>query len=531
MVDENARSSIMFAAEAPSVSMFCDEGNHDRYAPTKHNSLCDRKSTLEVILDHSDFTSNTANVPPNNQITNTTPKITYKKQRLTRYVLVVENTKDMSQRESYQFLKNAVRKWALFDLPENSEVGLVLTNNTGSIRRDLMSMKTNVFRDRIASALPFIAAETIQPPCLYCAIKDAVDMLNQRTAVSGPASSVIVIIAPGINRSPQIQNIIKEATKAQIRMATINYPEVTRTHSLDILAHETHGRAYTVLEKKVNIDTSLLTTYFELSNALFNVMETFYSGNSADLPMEIHRREIKDNGRSSITGSFVLDDNLGEPARFMLYTHNIDNPLIKGLKLVSPSHQIYTDKSEIMYPTKIITLMTNISEAGTWTYTIEPYSGNPQPHFLQVLATPRSKTVAILRAKFWTHKNQKGGPLILLAEVKNGDSPVLGAKVEVSVIKSQNNGSVSYKEKFDLVDTGSGDPDITKGDGIYTRYFNAASGGVGHYTFEVTVTDNGNAYSSQDASKKTGKFLVEHKNFKIFHFVFFLQKKNHAVEV
>lgn len=507
LTDEKARTSIMFAAESPSVSMFCDDGNHNRYAPTKHNSICERKSTLEVILSHNDFIKNEANVPPNNQITNTTPRLNYKKRTMTRYVLVVENTKDMSQRESYQFLKTAIRKWTLFDLPPNTEVGLVLTNNTDSIRKNLTPMN-GASRYTIASALPFIVAETSQPPCLHCSIKAAIDMLNQRNLVNGPASSVIVIIAPGMNGSPQMQSIVKEAKKANIRITTINYPEITRSTSLDMLAKETGGRPYTVLEKRVNVDTSLLTTYFELSNILYDITVQYYAGNIADLPIEIHRREIKDDGRTSITGSFVLDDNLGEPARFMVYTHNIDNPLLKGLKLVSPSHQIYTDKSEIMYQTKIITLTTNITEPGTWTYTIEPYSGNPQPHFLQILATPRTKTVPILRTKFWTHRNKPGNPLILIAEVKNGESPVLGAKVEVVVTKSLGNGSIEYKEKFDLLDTGSGDPDITKGDGIYTRYFSAAAGGYGLYTFEVTITDNGNAYSSQDSSKSFRKLIL-----------------------
>lgn len=43
------------------------------------------------------------------------------------------------------------------------------------------------------------------------------------------------------------------------------------------------------------------------------------------------------------------------------------------------------------------------------------------------------------------------------------------------------------------------DPDVTKGDGVYSRYFIMGRGGPGIYTFEVTVTDNGNtAYSWQE---------------------------------
>ncbi|KAK9738117.1 hypothetical protein QE152_g10119 [Popillia japonica] len=215
--------------------------------------------------------------------------------------------------------------------------------------------------------------------------------------------------------------------------------------------------------------------------------------------MEIHRREIRD-GRASITGSFVLDENMGLPSRFMLYIANSWQPLIKNIRLTSPSQHVFSQRID-MLEIKFIQIESNITEPGTWTYTIEPLQGNPQSHFLQVMATPKSRTAEVIRARFWTRRNQPGGPLILLSEVKKGDYPVLSAKVEVRVSKLEVNGSILYQELFELLDTGSGDPDITKGDGIYTRYFSAANGGPGLYTFEVTVSDNGNtAFTWQSSS-------------------------------
>lgn len=81
----------------------------------------------------------------------------------------------------------------------------------------------------------------------------------------------------------------------------------------------------------------------------------------------------------------------------------------------------------------------------------------------------------------------------------------MGAKVEVLVTRSETNGT-TYSNRLELLDTGSGDPDITKGDGIYSRYFRAADGGPGVYTFEVIVTDNGNtAYSEPDLMRANCK--------------------------
>lgn len=511
MVHEKARSSIMFAAEAPSISMFCDEGNHNRYAPTKHNLICQRKSTFEVIITHEDFASNTVGSIPTNEIRDTRPRISYKKQNTTRYVLVIENTRDMTQRETWNFLKKAVRKWTTFDLPDNTEIGMVLTSDTDYGKfLDIVSLKNPSNRDKIFSELLYVYGDSPKHPCMPCALKKAQEMLVNRSKTAGPASNVIILVAPGVNTNKELENTVKDIKKSKIRIVTINYPTMTRTSSLDFLAKETNGKAYTVAEKKLNVDTSNLETYFQLSNVFYDIIETYHSGVPNDLMVEIYRREIKsDNyGRNSITGSFLIDENLGEPAQFMIYVHNMENPLLKGFNLTSPSHQTFTSTQVTMNIVNIFS-QTNISEPGIWTYTVEPFPGNPQPHFLQVMATPKQRSSPVVRAKFRMHRNQPGWPLVLLTEVKYGNYPVLGAKVEVIASKIETNGSVVYMEKLELLDTGSGDPDVTRGDGIYSRYFSAATGGAGEYTFEVTVTDNGNtAYASQDSSVVTGEFTT-----------------------
>lgn len=497
LVEPIARSSIMFAAGAPSVNMFCDEGTHDRNAPTKHNFMCKRRSTLDVILQHADFFGNVAQT--SNQYSNTT--FTIKKQTMTRYVVIIEDTKEMLLRESWTYLRNAIRKWAVHDLLSNTEVGLVMVNDVKAVKRlDITSLKNPTDRDLVGSSIPYTPGDSRAAPCLQCAIKDSIQMLKNRVRSHGPANSVILIIAPGMEYSHEVPELAKEARNTKIKIATINYPGIIRQQMLDSISAETGGLSFTVQEKKHNFDTSLLTTYFQLTNVLYNIGQRYYQGNPLNLPIEIHRKELTDDGRNSVTGSFVVDPDLGEPARFAVFTHNGDSPLIKSLTLWSPSQVQYQRISESLLSVKIITIAATINETGTWTYKVERFSGNPQPHFIQVMATPRSTAASVVRSRFWTGKNQAGGPLVLYVEVKKQERPVMAAKVEVTVTRQEFNGTGIQKEKFDLLDTGSGDPDVTKGDGIYSRYFSAASaGGAGLYTFEVTVTDNGNtAYAVPD---------------------------------
>lgn len=502
-VDPLARTSIMFDVTSRSVSMFCDEGNHDRYAPTKHNFMCDRRSTLDVILQHKDFLTADHRPQfqePGQQITNTTPIVKYARQRLTRYVLVVEDTQDMVLRESWTYLRNAIRKWAINDLKSNAELSLVTINDTAAtivLQPTLLHNLTA--RDVVASNVPYTSGDARGPACIRCAIKEALAIFNASTMERGPASNVIVIVAPGMDSNIAAE-LTKEAEEASVRIATINYPGVKAGRSpLDALAEVTDGQAYTVYERKHNVDTSLLTTYFELTNVLVDIAKKYYEGPIYDMPVEIHRRELTDDGRTSVTGSFVLDEHLGEPARFALYTHNIESPLIKAVNLWSPSQKVYTRRSDSLLGLKIITLSAQINEPGTWTYRIERWLGNPQPHYVQVTATPKRPAGPIVRAELRVARPKPGlGPKALYVTVMRGPQPVMAARVEVLVTRVEPNGTVVFNDKFELKDGGGGDPDVTRSDGVYTRYWSPSSAaGPGTYTFEVTVSDNGNtAYAA-----------------------------------
>ncbi|KAK9507731.1 hypothetical protein O3M35_007519 [Rhynocoris fuscipes] len=504
LVNPEAQTSLLFT-NSHKVDKFCDASSHDRFAPTKHNNLCLRKSVMQIINQHPDFTN--ASFMTNEPI-NTTPTVIYKRESLTRYVIVIEDTKDMIVRESWSYLRLAIRKWVVVQLQGEVEVALVSANETSAtLLQKLTPLTTTASRDLLASNVPYTPGDS-RAACLSCGINMAYKLLQDRSQMNGPASSVIVVIAPGtMEHVPELSEMMPKLHKAHIRIASITYPSQVRARSLDWLAEETDGIKFTVMEAKYNMASSYISTYFKLTNVMWEIQRTFYQGDKSDLPVEVHRKEIIDNGQTSVVGSFVLDDSLGEPATFTVLTHNTENPLIRSISLLSPSHRVYSTRSDALLSLKLLNIPANINETGTWTYTIERFPGSPQPHFVQVMATPRSNNAPVVHAKLFTTKSQDD--LILYAEVKRGDFPVLAAKVEVTVTKIGINGSV-HRERFELMDTGSGDPDIMKGDGVYSRYFSACMGGTGEYTFEVTVSDNGNtAYTWQYGHQYEGPLLTD----------------------
>lgn len=113
------------------------------------------------------------------------------------------------------------------------------------------------------------------------------------------------------------------------------------------------------------------------------------------------------------------------------------------------------------------------------------FLGNPQPHIISILGSPKDNK-AFIRAKSWVKRTKLGGPTVtLFTQILQGNKPIVDALVEVLVVMA--NGQTA---KLQLYDNGSGDADVTRGDGIYSRYFTAKESGM--VRFQVTVTDNGN---------------------------------------
>ena len=557
VVDPAARASIMYAGDQPHVVMFCDSGTHDRYAPTKHNQLCNRRSTLDVILSHEDFmpkkskrSTNFEDVDVKNiGLVNTIPTFSYKKQRLTRYVLVADESRGATVRESWSFLRLAVRKWAVYDLPDKTEVGMALTHSSTFPITPLDSSRN---RDAVASFFPYSPTELPTQGCITCAVRKALQMLSSRNSSHGASSSVILLVAAGADYSAEDRlEMSRLLNNVQVRVVTINYPGVSRQQPLDQLAEQTGGSAFSVFERKYNGEKSSLATYFELTNVLSHVAREDYEGPITDLPVEIHRRELRDAGSDDlqnysgrerravktidtdnfeaqsvnfpnsaavrhqrvIAGGFWLAADMGAPASFFVYTYNPEQPLLHDLKLKSPTDIEFISRSDQRLSIKQLTLAADLNETGAWNYDIARVNGNPQPHFVQVMATPRKSsnstvdTFVTMRA--WISRPTGSNAYILHAEVKKGSLPVSAALVEVTMRSHEGVEETKKNSWFQLLDNGGGYPDVTSGDGIYSRYIDIANLKAGAYSFDVTATDNGNnAYSLAD-ELYLGKFHIK----------------------
>lgn len=104
-----------------------------------------------------------------------------------------------------------------------------------------------------------------------------------------------------------------------------------------------------------------------------------------------------------------------------------------------------------------------------------------------------------LQVKLWTSSGSRpvnssdpSTPVVIYAEVKDGVAPIMDARVVAKLQRLGTNATGSnYQPIFlDLWDNGIGDPDITKGDGVYSRYLPSLPGNPGRYLLSADIDYN-----------------------------------------
>ncbi|KAH8039878.1 hypothetical protein HPB51_009134 [Rhipicephalus microplus] len=122
---------------------------------------------------------------------------------------------------------------------------------------------------------------------------------------------------------------------------------------------------------------------------------------------------------------------------------------------------------------------------GQWTLRIKPENSMPNSVKLEVwlqtssTSDPPITLNAWLSSEYWNVDPSK--PLLVYAEVRKGSNPLRYVSVTATVVDPE--GSTT---EFSLVDNGAGTPDVTAGDGIYSRYFTGFSK-KGRYTLSVSA--------------------------------------------
>ena len=168
----------------------------------------------------------------------------------------------------------------------------------------------------------------------------------------------------------------------------------------------------------------------------------------------------------------------------------------------------------------------------TWKYCVSrlPSQSLQNPHIVQVTSAAVQKEIIVnvmTNLDEYSANTTLSSPIIVYANVMLDNAPIVNAKVFCQIQYMNQSGALQHQQQpLQLADTGNGDPDTERQDGIYSKYLTWLPG-PGRYTISLHVTseedDQAFVYAFSDGSnmtaytKKLGHFkrIVKGHSFRI----------------
>lgn len=233
----------------------------------------------------------------------------------------------------------------------------------------------------------------------------------------------------------------------------------------------------------------------EQSQALNNIFLKFINEQLGSPLHKVHEIVQWPNSDWQVRGKFTVEDGLGRNTWVTVTPEEHGD--VDGLQLISPTGKEF----DLPLNAESMTFLRipGVAESGLWTYTVKFYH-NQQPRPISVDVVTEARKSEAINIRFWSDVLRKttelGGTEVvqLYAQVLQGELPVLNANVTATV-RIPNGGHHSHSSmmsfiRVPLLDTGSGDPDITWGDGIYSAYFTQLGPLPGVFGVNIEVNDN-----------------------------------------
>ncbi|XP_076032311.1 LOW QUALITY PROTEIN: calcium-activated chloride channel regulator 4-like [Oratosquilla oratoria] len=490
---------------------FCNKRDHVPEAPTKHNVQCAGRSAWEVIQHNQDFRN--GRNPPRNLTSPLSPMIKFVQESAPRYVIVVEDTAVMNLQRRWEFVRKAVRRAVVNDVPDGVHMAVVVFNSKARTVAPLSRMESvSDVRQRVGSSLPRNPSSVPErQKCILCGLQEALKSLKVDPVGAAGANVILVTTGEGAGTSHQMEEIVRLIKTEGVHVIPILYPLTERpwpstsvsSHGLEPLVNAAGGHAFTIMDEGVGND-SKVSMMVALMDALLAALQmwssNFVAEGSEGTPVLVHSAAYPGSIASISSGSFEIDDSLAPNVRFSIYYYDL-NHVGNTIQLTAPSGTVMASVNMQEEDGDANVIFVNIpnAERGLWTYEVENRADSHQGLHIQVTAPP--STTRNIQVRLWTsdkrgmrslNASNPAGAVILYAEVTEGELPVLNARVVAKLqLLGTNISGNSYSPIYvDLYDNGHGDPDITGDDGVYSRYLPRLHTFPGRYELSVTVDDN-----------------------------------------
>ncbi|XP_066266310.1 calcium-activated chloride channel regulator 4-like [Branchiostoma lanceolatum] len=479
-----ATGSYMFMQFLPQVEEFCHGGqhlfsqggqpnplsSHNREAPNKHNVMCQGQSTWDVMNKHQDF-ANGANPPK--EVVTTVPDFELLQEKEPRMVLVLDTSGSM-RGDPIRRLNQAATHFIRSTVQDDSWLGIVTFSTTANTYHQLLQITSAADRTSLINRVPSTVGGTT---CVGCALLEGVKVLE---AQGDPSGGILFLMSDGQeNEVPYIVTVTPQILAKGVIIDTLAYKR-SADPQIESLALLTGGKSYFYSGEQGDstalndaFTTSVLSrddrTGGEATIQLISETKTLNTGENYYNQVYIEKSE----GRDAI---FTFMWNGGVEPRIEIIAPN-GTVIGQG----DPSYHVMSDNIQVKVP--------GVAQPGKWLYNITIVDYFYQQVDILVSckgATPDSQPIKVT-AQVSTISLNGSSPestaLTVRASVTKGYLPVTGATV-IAYIEKPPSEDV---DELLLLDNGAG-ADVTKNDGIYSRYFLNFTAG-GRYSVSVKVNN------------------------------------------
>ena len=419
-----------------------------------------------------------------------------------RHILVLDVSQAMNIDRQWEMARNALFRF-ITHIPEGDEVGIISFGANARINIEPTEV-TSGNREGLYGRVPFRLLNG-QQGCLECGLKMAIKLLETPRPVANGA--IVVLTATSGNPSNTMQNLKAKIEDKALPVYLLAFEPLLNQETVALTSF---GASFVVhpgfvLQNLADIFMDILNRGRDLNQRIEkSYQKTFTLEQEVSTPIGVPKRGI------AISGNFIVEDNLRSNVWVVLTSPFKED--VEIFEITSPSGRILAFPK---YQNGLVYFyMDGLSEAGIWSYKASLYpvnlSNKVNEVTVEVIAQATSTKEETINVEAWTNIDPNIGasvldtPVIVYAKVTKGqDLPVMNAKVTAIV---QRPGSADVYE-VDLIDNGTGYPDITNGDGIYSAYFTGFTTSQGLYSLDIRVTHNEGSASTPHLLSETQENL------------------------
>uniref|UniRef100_A0A8D1E491 Calcium-activated chloride channel regulator 1 n=1 Tax=Sus scrofa TaxID=9823 RepID=A0A8D1E491_PIG len=422
---QTEKTSIMFMQGIDSVSMFCNEKNHNREAPSLQNKKCDSRSTWEVISNSEDFKGTVPIAAP-------PPPPVFSLLKISERIvcLVLDKSESMGNHNRLNRMNQAVKYFLLQTIENGSWVGVVDFDTTAHIKSKLIQIKSSNERRKLLESLPTEASGGIS---ICSGIESAFQVIKEiYPQVDG--SEIMLVVAGEDKNIRNCMDRVKQsgAIIHSIALGPNADPAVTEMSAV------TGGMHF-------------YTTDQSESRGLTDALWTFGSGNtnSSQHSLQLESKGLMLSSNPWMNGTVTIDSTVGKDT-FCLVTWDKQPP---GISLWDPSgtprgNFTVDEDSKMAYLS-----IPGTAKVGVWTYSLQ---AKADAETLTITVNSQASNSAVppitVNAKMNKDTSSFPSPMIVYAEILQGYIPILGASV-TAFIESDN----GKTEVLELLDNGAGE--------------------------------------------------------------------------